>query len=146
MSAYTDARKRMHEAEKPAPTPTTHFCAGYGCKLAGAMAESNGSKNWWCAYHYGAPAHDLQRITQQLAQHQVLVDTISTGRQALTDPSIAPDVQADLWRNARAVLGQLGYVVPPPSGIGDDYRCWLYRVECLLGSNVVGVRSLRRAA
>lgn len=148
MSAYSDARKRMADKaeDAPPPAPTTHYCAAYGCKLAGSMAESSGSKSWWCAYHYGAQAHDLQRITQQLAQHQGLVDAIATGRQALTDSSIAPDVQADLWRNAKATLEQMGYVVPPSWGKGDDYRSWVYRVECLLGSRIVEVRSLRRAA
>lgn len=147
MSAYTDARKRMADkAEAPPPAPPTHYCAAYGCKLAGSMAEGSGAKFWWCAYHYGAQAHDLQRITQQLAQHDALVQVIATGRQAITDPSIAPDVQADLWRNAKATLEQMGYVVPAPRGYGDSYSAWTYRVECLLGSHVVAVRSLRRAA
>jgi hypothetical protein len=150
MGTYADARKRMDEQAGPPPdetsTATSHRCAAHGCRLAGALAESSSARFWWCAYHYGAQAHDIPRITQQLAQHQVLVDTVATGRQALTDPAIAPDVQDDLWRNAKATLEQLGYTVPPAPRSGDDYRSWLYRVECLLGAQIVAARSLRRAA
>lgn len=148
MSAYTEARKRMHEqqqAEEP-PAQAGRICAANGCRLAGGCAESSSAKSWWCAYHYGAQAHDLPRITSALAQHSALVDVIATGREALTNDAIAPDVQADLWRNAKATLEQLGYVVPPSKGPGDDYRGWIYRVECLLGSRIVAVRSMRKAA
>ena len=144
-SAYTEARKRMHEQAAPPPAaPISHRCAANGCGLSAGLANPGGAGGWWCSYHFGAPAHDLPRITNVLAQNAALVNTIVEGRNALTDDSVAPDVAADLWRNARERLEKLGYDVPPPRGPGDDYRGWLYRVEMLLGAQVVQVRSFKR--
>lgn len=148
-AADTEARKRMCAQDPRSAVPPMRMsprCEANGCSLAGVLSNLGGSGGHWCVYHYGAPAHDIPRITNVLAQHMALVDTITEGRNALANGEVAPQSVTDLWRNARDRLDNLGYEVPPPRDIEDDYGAWLYRVEMLLGSNVLVVRSLRRSS
>jgi len=145
MSQYTEARKRISQADE-APARPKHSCAAAGCPMAGSMAESSHSTSWWCAYHYACHPSDLARVTSVLNQHHDLRDIVNHGRHLLTSSDVHPDSLAGEWQKLRELLAFGGYDDPKPGGSVDTLNAWLYRVEAMLGGYVSQARGVRRKA
>jgi hypothetical protein len=119
------------------PTKPRRNCAAHGCPLAGSLAESSHSSNWWCSYHYGVHSTDLPRVTSVLNQHRAITDLIAEMRRALTSTEIHPDQLKTEWANWKQRVS--GFAIPPHK-VGehmDDPRAWAHRVEAMLGGLIV---------
>lgn len=58
-------RHNVEPEKKEQPAPANTQCAAFGCPLIGTISAVGGG-DWWCRFHYGAKASDLQRITAQI--------------------------------------------------------------------------------
>ncbi len=51
------------------------MCAAYGCPLHGTMSiATGGTDTWWCCYHFGKEADDLQLVTSALNRNRWLAE------------------------------------------------------------------------
>jgi hypothetical protein len=107
------------------------MCAAYGCPLHGTMSNATGgSDDWWCSYHFGKEAGDLQAVTSALNRHRWLADV----RSAVLElhPARGEEFRHKTFDWIRKTLAAQGRDDLQWAGFPENTRQWSNRITAAL--------------
>jgi len=133
------------------PMRRTYSCFADQCPMPGTLFTGNTNAAGCCAWHYGAPAHAIPRITCVMRDWDCVSSEINAARVALngtmaTDPNALHDAFRAAWGRLKPLAGTWAAQLKPgplrrsdgtDRGLGmETYAQWGNRLERFLMQRV----------
>lgn len=106
-------------------------CAVDACPMFGGIFLAGAHSAGVCAWHFGATGHDVERITQALADWDCVTYEINRWRTALLHVELDPDALAKAWTRLQPALAMsIAEGLAPTEG--QSYAQWGHTLQRFL--------------